>query len=249
MDEHTLPDLVTELWATNLVKRQRIQWMMHRSYGNHYRRMVPPLLRVLTFRANSITHRPLLNALDVLVQYADRDAPYYATDDDVPLDGVVPPRWREMVIESRQRGPDRIRRVPYEICVLQALREKLRCKEIWVDGAQRYRNPEEDLPQDFADQRATYYEALKLPLDATTFISTLFLRQQRARRQHVARRHRTAAVQVEDPIPEGRGFVPQVVSGGAACLLAPRTLEQREQPLFQESKLLPCPFRCFGIVP
>jgi TnpA family transposase len=29
------------------------------------------------------------------------------------------------------------------------------------------------LPQDFADQRETYYEALKLPLDATTFISNL----------------------------------------------------------------------------
>lgn len=27
--------------------------------------------------------------------------------------------------------------------------------------------------QDFADQRATYYEALKLPLDVTSFISDL----------------------------------------------------------------------------
>ncbi len=55
----------------------------------------------------------------------------------------------------RSLGPDRIRRVPYEICVLQVLREKLRCKEIWVAGAQRYRNPEENVLQDFADQRAT----------------------------------------------------------------------------------------------
>lgn len=173
VDEQTLHDLVTELRATNLVKRQRIQWMMRRSYGNHYRRMVPPLLRVLTFRAHSTAHRPLLNALDVLVQYADSAAASYTGDDDVPLDGVMPPRWREMVVASRQREPDRIRWVPYEICVLQALREKLRCKEIWVEGAQRYRNPEEDLPQDFADQRATYYAVLKLPLDATTFISNV----------------------------------------------------------------------------
>jgi len=38
------------------------------------------------------------------------------------------------------------------LSVLQALREKLRCKEIWVVGANRYRNPEEDLPADFEAQ-------------------------------------------------------------------------------------------------
>ena len=35
------------------------------------------------------------------------------------------------------RGPNRI---TYAICVLEALREQLRCKEIWVIGANRYRN-------------------------------------------------------------------------------------------------------------
>jgi hypothetical protein len=37
-------------------------------------------------------------------------------------------------------------RISYELCVLQTLRDKLRCKEIWVDGADRFRNPDEDLP-------------------------------------------------------------------------------------------------------
>jgi hypothetical protein len=39
--------------------------------------------------------------------------------------------------------------VTYEICALQALRERLRCKEIWVVGANRYHNPDDDLPADF----------------------------------------------------------------------------------------------------
>ena len=56
-----------------------------------------------------------------------------------------------------------IEKINYEICVLQALREKLRCKEIWIEGADRYRNPEEDLPKDFENRREEYYEALKLP--------------------------------------------------------------------------------------
>ena len=32
--------------------------------------------------------------------------------------------------------------------MLQTLRERLRCKEIWVEGANRYRNPDADVPQD-----------------------------------------------------------------------------------------------------
>jgi hypothetical protein len=57
-----------------------------------------------------------------------------------------------------------------EICVLQTLREKHRCKEIWVVGVDRYRNPDDDLPADFEPLRGTYYEALRLPLDAESFI-------------------------------------------------------------------------------
>ena len=47
-------------------------------------------------------------------------------------------------------------RITYEICVLQTLREKLRCKEIWVVGADLYRNPDDDLPADFEPHRGTY---------------------------------------------------------------------------------------------
>jgi hypothetical protein len=46
----------------------------------------------------------------------------------------------------RKDSNERINRINYEISVLQALRERLCCKEIWVLGANRYRNPDEDLP-------------------------------------------------------------------------------------------------------
>jgi hypothetical protein len=44
----------------------------------------------------------------------------------------------------RKDSNERINRINYEISVLQALRERLCCKEIWVLGANRYRNPDED---------------------------------------------------------------------------------------------------------
>ena len=40
-------------------------------------------------------------------------------------------------------------------------------------GANRYRNPDEDLPQDFDDRRKTYYEMLQQPLDVGTFVARL----------------------------------------------------------------------------
>ena len=54
--------------------------------------------------------------------------------------------------------------------MLQVLRERLRCKEIWVVGANRYRNPDEDLPTDFEVQREQYYAALNLPQDVESFL-------------------------------------------------------------------------------
>ena len=49
----------------------------------------------------------------------------------------------------------------------------MRCKEIWVVGADKWRNPAEDLPADFEDRRAEHYQALRKPLDVTAFIDQL----------------------------------------------------------------------------
>ena len=81
--------------------------------------------------------------------------------------------WKEILLETDSEGKERINCINYEISVLQALRERLSCKEIWVVGASRYGNPDYDLPTDFDQQRQIYYQALTLPLDVETFISNL----------------------------------------------------------------------------
>lgn len=56
---------------------------------------------------------------------------------------------------------------------MQSLRDKLRCKEVWVEGADRYRNPDEDVPADFGEKREEYYDAFTLPLQVEAFVETV----------------------------------------------------------------------------
>ncbi len=89
------------------------------------------------------------------------------------MESIVRGPWQETVTERDAQGGTRINRLAYEMCVLLAVRERLRSKELWVSGADRYRNPNEDLPADFARERETYYTALNLSRDAQTFIDQL----------------------------------------------------------------------------
>lgn len=171
--EPTLRELVKEWKANGPAYRQKVTRLMRNSYRSHYRRMLPKLLTTLEFRSNNETHRPVITALELLQRYVDSQVRVYPLEEDVPLDGVVKKGVLETVLEADAAGNVRVNRINYEMCVLQTLREKLRCKEIWVVGADRYRNPEEDLPTDFETHRDQYYEALQLPLDAETFITRL----------------------------------------------------------------------------
>lgn len=171
--EQTLRDLVKEWKATGPTYRTTLRTVIRNSYRGHYRRMVPKLLGALEFRSNNERHRPVMRALELVKRFADTKLRTFPADEAVPLDGVVRGLWRDAVVEKDAAGRDRINRVTYEVALLEALREQLRCKEIWVVGANRYRNPDEDLPTDFEVNRDEYYRALNLPLDAHRFISEL----------------------------------------------------------------------------
>ena len=80
--------------------------------------------------------------------------------------------WEDVVYRQDTRGRRRVVRMAYEVATFQALRDALRCKEIWVVGADRWRNPDADLPADFEHRRAEHYRELRKPLDPREFIDT-----------------------------------------------------------------------------
>ena len=152
-----------EYWAKETLDR-RVYTVMRGSYANHYRRILPKLLSVLDLRSNNAVHRPVLEALGLISRALGSGRRFFSRDE-VPTEGVIPRKWRSAII-----GKDgRINCISYELCVLSQLRERIRAKEIWVMGADRYRNPDEDLPGDFEVRRTAYYEALHLTEDAQAF--------------------------------------------------------------------------------
>ena len=144
---------------------QRIQKVMRGSYATHYRRMLPDILSVLAFQSNNATWRPILDALN-WIKVLHAEGRRFAKSEAAPI-GSIPKKWRAFVVD----GKGRLNVISYELCVLTQLRTCLRAKEIWITGADRYRNPDDDLPKDFAERRATYYDGLKLSQDAAGFVA------------------------------------------------------------------------------
>lgn len=151
-NEATLRDLVREFKATGPAYRQQLHTVMRSAYRSHYRAMLIRLLGTLEFRSGNELHRPVLDALAIVKKYASSRLQVYPSEEGVPIAGIVRGPWLEMVLEQNESG-GRINRIAYEVCVLLALRERLRSKEVWVEGANRYRNPDEDLPNDFERER------------------------------------------------------------------------------------------------
>lgn len=172
VSQKTLQHLVEEFKTLGVDTELEVHESIRSSYGTHYRRMLLPVLDQLEFQSGNHLYRPVINAINIIKENRHSNKHFYAADE-VPVDGVIQKKWRNIVVVTSKLGEERINRINYEICVLRALRKSLRNKEVWVKGADRYRNPEEDLPADFSDNREHYYSLLDVPADGNEFISQL----------------------------------------------------------------------------
>lgn len=171
--EKLLQDLIKEYKAKSPAFRKQVHLIMRASYSHHYRRMVPELLDILDFRSNNDLYKPVVRAIQLVKDYVRSPRQYYPDHEIIPIKEVVAPKWREFVVEKEDDETEKVNRLNYEVCVLQALREKIRVREIWIVGANRFRNPDEDLPTDFGQKRETYYEALHQPTEAEQFVEQI----------------------------------------------------------------------------
>jgi len=175
VDEQKLKDLINELEnkSDDILNKKNYN-NMRSSYQRHYRRILPDIINALNFNSNNDKYKPIIKALELIKKYLDSKSPYYSKDEIVPLEGVVRPMWKDMIEDkSGKNNALRIKRANYELCALQALKDKIRCREVWISGADKYRNPDEDLPKDFDIKKEEYYLAINQPLDVNDFIEKI----------------------------------------------------------------------------
>ncbi|MFD4975316.1 Tn3 family transposase [Streptomyces sp. NPDC058424] len=172
--EQTLRELVHEFKTKGPVYRRTVQTTLRASYTNHYRRGMIALLEVLEFRSGNTAHQPVIDALALIKRYARAgNTTYYPLGEQVPEHRGTTGQWAEVVFKEDTRGRRRVVRMVFEVATFQALREQLRCKEIWVTGAGRWRDPDEDLPRDFEARRTEHYGELRKPLNPREFVAQL----------------------------------------------------------------------------
>jgi len=171
VSQTVLHDIISEAEASRTYTQQ-VHHELRSSYSHHYRALLPPILTALQFESSNILHRPIIRALQLVRKYAQGHQVYYPLEEEIPIQDVVPVSWIDLVVETTT-GEARVNRINYEMSVLHTLRQKLRSKEVWVDGADKYRNPDRDLPADFDIRRDEYYKMLRLPIDVEAVIQRL----------------------------------------------------------------------------
>ncbi len=219
--EQTLRDLLRE-YREKGGYRQQVHVAVRGTYRNHYRRMIPWVLTELEFRSNNARHQPVIQALGLLKRYVDSHVRIYPPEEVIPVGGVIDKNIRDLILETGPDGTARVNRVNYELCVLSALRDAVRSREIWVVGADQYRDPDQDLPQDFEEQKATYFSALGQPQEADTFVQGLELRL------------KDALVMLHDGLSKNPG-VRVVARDGGRFVVTPLTA-QPEPPFYDTLK-------------
>ncbi|HDV5690335.1 TPA: Tn3 family transposase [Legionella pneumophila] len=171
-------------------KGPKYQSLLHQqirsSYASHYRRMLQPLLENIVFRSNNSEHQPILDALLLIKKYFDSNKIYFPDNEYVPVD-CLPEKWKKRIVDPIS---GKIKRICYEVYILKKLADRIKCREIWIEGSFKHRNPDEDLPNNFEENKEAHFDDLSLPIDADVFIEQL---------KH---RHVSALTALNDNIPQ-----------------------------------------------
>lgn len=191
-----------------------------------YRQMVAPLLKCLKFQASSPRQEPLLKALTIIRRYAGSKQSYLPASVTIPRELLTKP-WRCLVEKKTDQGI-RVVRTALELCVLSKLEKALKCKEIWVEGAYRFRDPSQDLPAEWESRRGEDYRRLALPADGREFVRELQARL------------RASLVRANEAIGRGRpertATVRRSSDGKQAHIHSPKPATREERIFLKELK-------------
>lgn len=140
-------------------------------YIHHHRKYIISILSGIKLRTH-ISHA-VLAAINFIISN-EGTSKYYPDTIVVDTEIFAQADW-DIILASGQ-----VNRVYYELAALSLLRKELRCKNIWVEGAFKYSDPDKDLPQDFQVNKKSYYSSLNLAQDCWQEFQSLKVKMQQA---------------------------------------------------------------------
>ncbi|MFK8906763.1 Tn3 family transposase [Streptomyces sp. YS-3] len=132
---------------------------------------LPDIVGGLTYRPGTQAARQVLDALCSLTSLIDRPAISRAEADERLLTGS----WKELALHAPHLAPDTVDTAAYAFCVVERFYSRLLRREIYVDGASKWGDPEAGLPTaaEWAALRVSVAKSLGLPLDADAHLKRL----------------------------------------------------------------------------
>ena len=137
----------------------------------YIRQFAPAVLTNVTFKASSNAGE-VLAAVEILTGLYRSGI--VAVPDDAPV-GFIPTRWQGYLRAAKAaRDTARYRRY-WELCTLLALRDGLRCGDVFVPGSRRYADPTSFLitPQRWTPERAEYCDLIGRPVDPSAALAAI----------------------------------------------------------------------------
>ena len=137
----------------------------------YIRQFAPAVLTNVTFKASSNAGE-VLAAVEILTGLYRSGI--VAVPDDAPV-GFIPTRWQGYLRAAKAaRDTARYRRY-WELCTLLALRDGLRCGDVFVPGSRRYADPTSFLitPQRWTPERAEYCDLIGRPADPSAALRAI----------------------------------------------------------------------------
>jgi len=171
VSKEKLLEVIDDLKRRGKWYQQQIQEKIHSHYVHGSRKVLLAILKVLPLKEDHADYKPILEAVNFINKYWDEsDADSYKAI--APLDNIISSAWESMVV-TKEDDKKIVNKYNYEIAVLEQLTSFLTYKAVWIEGSYRYRDPSEDLPKDFQQNKKAYYEMLGLPICPKEFIEQL----------------------------------------------------------------------------
>jgi len=168
VSKERLEDIVKDLQHRGKWYKNQIQVKSIFLYSHSGRRLIWTMFDALSLKSDQEQFIDIIKALKWIKSH---DNSQYFTK--IPFQNVIPASWMPFIKIQTDKDKFKINIHALELALFQRLTQELGCKNIWIEGAYRYRNPLKDFPEDFDKNPEKYFETLGLPKEADCFIGLL----------------------------------------------------------------------------